>query len=966
MTTGFSLLRTQPVAALNLTVEEYEHRSGARHYHLANDYEENVFMVALRTVPEDSRGAAHILEHTALCGSEKFPVRDPFFSMIRRSLNTFMNAFTTSDYTAYPFASQNCKDYFNLMEVYLDAVFFSRLDPRDFAQEGHRVELEDASDPLSPLVYKGVVYNEMKGDSSSVVSRLYHAIQAKLYPTSTYHFNSGGDPSDIPDLSYEDLIDFYRTHYHPSNAVFMTFGNISATEQQEKMAEFALDRIEPTEVPEIRVRAEQRYSEPVNAEFHYPLDDDDLAGKTHIVMAWLLGQNTDLKMLLKGHLLSDVLLDTSASPLRLALEKTDLATGVSPMCGFEEDHMEMNFMAGVEGSEEDRADDVEALIFETLARIAAEGVPVDRLEAVLHQLELSQREVGGDGMPYGLQLIFGCMSAAVHRGDPIALLDIEGPLAELRDEIREPYFIGQLIQELLLDNPHRVRVVMSPSREYGHELVQVERQKLEALKAAMTEGELKRVVDQANELKIRQDTEENLEILPRVTVADVPAAKSFPVVQFADRHGLKVCAMAAGTNGLSYHQIIRPLSGLSGDQIDYLPVYSQIVPEVGSAGRDYLETQHLQHSHTGGISCFSVLRTDLSDLDRFHGHMTLSSRTLNPKSGAMMQLLFDTSQAPRFDESERIRDLVQRLALRRVNSIAANGHQYAMAAAAHKFRAVTALNNHLTGIPGIRRLKQLADSLDDPGAALAFSEHLSTLHAKLCSPSPYLLLISDAGHLQALKDEVTGLWQARGHDPVAPLVVPETGVTDTAYIVTTQVNYCAAAYATVAESDPDAVALSILAGVLRNNFLHPMIREKGGAYGGGASHDNTNGVFRFYSYRDPRLQETFDDFSAAIEGLLRTEITDSMLEESTLGVISSIDSPGSPAGEIRQAFHHDLYGRSSAHREAMRKRYLEVRQADLKRVAEQYLRGQPSIAVVTSQEHLAEVEGRFNIIRVND
>ncbi|MCS5575574.1 MAG: insulinase family protein, partial [Pseudomonadales bacterium] len=182
---------------MNLTVEEYEHRSGARHYHLANDYEENVFMVALRTVPEDSRGAAHILEHTALCGSEKFPVRDPFFSMIRRSLNTFMNAFTTSDYTAYPFASQNRKDYFNLMEVYLDAVFFSRLDPRDFAQEGHRVELEDASDPLSPLVYKGVVYNEMKGDSSSPVSRLYHAIQAKLYPTSTYHFNSGGDPRDI-------------------------------------------------------------------------------------------------------------------------------------------------------------------------------------------------------------------------------------------------------------------------------------------------------------------------------------------------------------------------------------------------------------------------------------------------------------------------------------------------------------------------------------------------------------------------------------------------------------------------------------------------------------------------------------------------------------------------------------------------------------------------------------------------
>ena len=965
MMTGFKLVRTQSVAALNLTVEEYEHVSGARHYHLSNDYEENVFMVAFRTVPQDSRGVAHILEHTALCGSEKFPVRDPFFSMMRRSLNTFMNAFTTSDYTAYPFASQNYKDYFNLMEVYLDAAFFSRLDRLDFAQEGHRVELEDPSDLSSPLVYKGVVYNEMKGDTSSPFSRLYHGIQSVLYPTSTYHYNSGGDPSHIPDLTYEDLIDFYRTHYHPSNAIFMTFGNISATEQQEKISEFALDRLELTEVPEICVRAEQRYSAPENAEIQYPLDDD-LAEKTHILVAWLLGKNTNLRMLLKGHLLSDVLLDTSASPLRYALEQTGMATGVSPLSGFEEDHMEMNFMVGVEGSERDCADDLEALILDTLSRVAAEGIPVDRLEAVLHQLELSQREVGGDGMPYGLQLIFGCMSAAVHRGDPISLLDIDGALAELREEIKAPYFVRHLIQELLLDNPHRVRVVMTPSRDLGHSLIREEASKLESLKSTMSEADLKAITNKANELKMRQNAEEKLDLLPKVSVADIRVNKTFPVAHFSDSQGLKVCSRATGTNGLTYHQIIRPLSGLSSDQIAYLSIYSQIVTEVGSGGRDYLETQHLQHGQTGGISCFSTLRTDLSDIQQFRGYVTFSSRTLNAKSGSMMRLLSDTAQVPRFDESQRIRDLVQRLALRRLNSIAANGHQYAMAAAAHKFRAVTALSNHLTGIPGIQRLKQLADSLNDPKAAVAFSEQLSSLHARLCSQSPYLLLISDTDHLQILEREVVGLWHDRSYDSVVPPEVPEDAIADPAFIVTTQVNYCAAAYPTVPESSPDAIVFSILAGVLRNTFLHPMIREKGGAYGGGASYDSTNGVFRFYSYRDPRLQDTFDDFSAAIEGLLNTEIKDTILEEAVLGVISSIDSPGSPAGEIRQAFHHDLYGRSAGFREEMRRRYLEVRQADLKRVTEKYLCGQPSIAVVTSEQRLAEVEDRFKLIRVGD
>ena len=242
-----------------------------------------------------------------------------------------MNAFTTSDYTAYPFASQNRKDYFNLLEVYLDAVFFSRLDPLDFSQEGHRVEFEDPENPESPLVYKGVVYNEMKGDTSSPVSMLYHGIQEALYPTSTYHYNSGGDPVSIPSLSYEELKAFYESHYHPSNAMFMTFGDLDAATLQEKDC---LTGAQPPGIqftaPPIAVLPEVRYKQPVVKEFTYPSDEDDTAGKTHIVLAWLLGKNTDLKMLLRCHLLSDVLLDTSASPLRQALEKTDLATAASP------------------------------------------------------------------------------------------------------------------------------------------------------------------------------------------------------------------------------------------------------------------------------------------------------------------------------------------------------------------------------------------------------------------------------------------------------------------------------------------------------------------------------------------------------------------------------------------------------------------------------------------------------------
>ena len=230
---AFEPVRQETIESLNITVEQFEHRAtGAVHYHLASDNNENVFLVALRTVPEDSTGVAHILEHTALCGSERFPVRDPFFMMLRRSLNTFMNAFTSSDWTAYPFASQNRKDFDNLLDVYLDAVFFSRLDPLDFAQEGHRVEFAEPGNADSDLVFKGVVFNEMKGAMSSVSSTLWHTLCEHLFPTSTYHYNSGGDPAHIPDLSYDQLKAFYRSHYHPSNAIFMTFGDIPAIEHQ--------------------------------------------------------------------------------------------------------------------------------------------------------------------------------------------------------------------------------------------------------------------------------------------------------------------------------------------------------------------------------------------------------------------------------------------------------------------------------------------------------------------------------------------------------------------------------------------------------------------------------------------------------------------------------------------------------------------------------------------------------------
>src|SRR5690606_20889209 len=463
---------------------------------------------------------------------------------------------------AYPFASQNRKDFNNLLDVYLDAVFFSRLDELDFAQEGHRVEFAEPENPASDLVFKGVVFNEMKGAMSSVPSQLWHTLCKYLYPSTTYRFNSGGEPDCIPDLTYEQLQDFYRSHYHPSNAIFMTYGNIPAVEHQAVFEERALHCFEKLDT-EISVPEEKRYYAPIAVEEAYPLEEgEDPAAKTHVVVAWLLGKSTDLEQTLAAQMLSHILLDNSASPLQHALETTEWGQSPSPLCGMEDSQRELAFVCGLEGCELDNVGQVEQLILDTLQQVADAGVPQETLEAALYQLELQQREVGGDGYPYGLQLILTSLTSATHRGDPIALLDLEAGLESLRARIQQPGFIQQLVRELLLDNPHRVRLSLRPDTQMNARKQAAEKRRLAELKARLTEADQQAIVDRTKALQARQLQKDDESILPKVTLADVPPHLHYTPGSHERVNNCPLRRYRAGTNGLVYQQITCKLPAL--------------------------------------------------------------------------------------------------------------------------------------------------------------------------------------------------------------------------------------------------------------------------------------------------------------------------------------------------------------------------------------------------------------------
>ncbi len=964
---SFKWLETTKIDSLNIALESYQHKvTGAMHYHLSADNNENVFLVALRTIPTDSSGVAHILEHTALCGSERYPVRDPFFMMIRRSLNTFMNAFTSTDWTAYPFASQNNKDFNNLLEVYLDAVFFSRLHELDFAQEGHRLEFAEKDNADSELLFKGVVFNEMKGAMSSVTSMVWHTLAKYVFPSSTYHFNSGGEPEDIPDLSYEQLIAFYKTHYHPSNAIFMTYGDIPAIEHQQKFENLVLSRFEALDVT-IQVDNEKRFYAPISVEEAYALDEGEtnakINNKTHLVVAWLLGPSTDLEQQIKAQLLSNILLDSSASPLLHALETTKIGSSPSSLCGLEDSNKEMMFVCGLEGSNAEDAIKFEALVLDVLNKVAQEGVDKELLNAVLHQLELHQREISGDHYPYGLQLILSGISTAIHRGDVAVVMDIDRVLSKIRLEIEEEDFVQNLVKELLLDNQHRVRLTMKPDTQLSARKEEAEKQRLEQIKNSLTANEKEKIIEQSKLLAQRQEQQDDESILPKVGIEDVPETLKEPKLNTKTQQNILLNQYAQGTNGLTYQQLVIEIPNMDKQLQQVFPLFCRCLTELGCGQKNYMETQLLHSSISGGINAFSTYRGEVGDEQKVKGLFVLSSKALNRNYKAIAQLLKETLESIRFDEVDKIKEIISESRSKSEQSITGNGHQLAMLAASSGMSPVALVMHKQQGLSAVLHLKELDNAIslktenttDSENQSITnFIDKLKQIHQLLLNSSKQFVLITEEHELEKQSKYICSLWNNTA------ITLPSKSTLDfdknrkivkQAWYTSTQVSFCAKSYPTVTLDHEHAPALTVLGSFLRNGYLHRVIREQGGAYGGGAMQDSLNACFRFFSYRDPRLTETLDDFDQSIVWLTETKHLYQPLEEAILSVVSSLDKPGSPAGEAKSAFQNHYYGRSLEQRQLFRAKILQVTIEDLQQLADIYFKPEKaSIAVVCNHK----------------
>lgn len=948
---SFQVTRVVAIPEVDCFLRELVHiPTQAKVLHIENDDPENVFCLSFQTLPDNSNGVAHILEHTVLCGSEKFPIKDPFFAMTRRSLNTFMNAFTGADFTCYPAASQVTKDFYNLLDVYLDAVFHPNIKELSFLQEGHRLEFADPENPESPLEIKGIVFNEMKGALSSPQSRLAEEVNAALFPDITYGYNSGGDPKDISSLTYEQLKHFHETYYHPSRCLFYFYGNLPLEQHLDFISEQTLNKTIPAP-PLAPIPDQPRFTDPVRVEKSYPVAaDEDVEDKTFISFAWLTCPIKDQKTLLALTVLEIILMDTDASPLKMALLKSGLCKQVS--AHMESDAHEVPFVLTLTGCKADAADQAERLIRKTLESIIKEGISEHLIDNALHQLEFHRSEIQGNHAPYGLHLFMRAGLLRQHQVNPEEGLTIHTLFKEIHDQIeKNPKYLTDLIKCYLLDNSHFVRILMKPSKELAAQELAKEKEGLEKLRQQLSEQERALIISRAKELEEfqKKQEEEDLDVLPKVTLNDV-SHKSRDYALHVEKVGhLLVYHHPCFTNDIVYADLVFHLPMIPEEDLPLVRLMAILVPQMGCGGRTYAENLDYMQAHTGGMSASITFNLQADDHNHFSPSFNLRGKALHRKAEKMFKMLHEMASNLDFSDKNRLKEVIIKHYSNLQTSLPQSALKYAMNLSASGLDVSSRMANEWYGLSYYNAIRAIAENID---------QEIDKLSTKLAHYAKLLLCLEDP-HLviscnQALYDELkrTGFY---GLDKIETksfhtfkddYAVAE--VESHARTIASPVAFTSRVFKTVSYSHPDSPALLVAGNLFDNLTLHAAIREQGGAYGGGASSNSLAGNFSFYSYRDPNIVSSLDAFDMAVKEVAEGNFDDEDLEEALLEIIQGFDSPIAPGSRADVAYGWLREGKPLAVRQAYRDRLLSLKKEDIIAATKKHLVDHSNDSVVVT------------------
>ncbi len=921
-------------------------KSGARIFTVSCEDENKVFSIGFRTPPSDSTGVAHILEHSTLCGSDKFPVKDPFVELVKGSLNTFLNAMTYPDKTVYPVASCNDKDFQNLMDVYMDAVFHPNIykEKKIFMQEGWHYEL-DSED--GELIYNGVVYNEMKGAFSSPEEVLDRYTRKVLFPDNCYGQESGGDPAFIPDLTYEQFLDFHRRYYHPSNSYIYLYGDMDLAEKLQWLDQEYLSHYEKI-ILDSQIPPQKSFEAPVEEEAFYSITEGESEEQaTYLSVNTVVGTDLDPVLYVAFQILEYTLLDAPGAPLKQAL--IDAGIGQDILGGYESGILQPYFSVVAKNADKEQKGEFLAVVKGTLRKLADQGINKKSLKAGMNYYEFRYREADYGSAPKGLMYGLQCMDSWLYDGDPMMHLQYEQTFDFLKKAVDEGYF-EQLIRDYLLDNPFEAVVIVSPRKNLTAIEDEKTMAKLAAYKASLTPEQVKDLIVQTRELKAYQETpspQSDLEKIPMLSRDDISREAEKIIWEEKEADGIKVIHHEMFTAGIGYLKVLFDTSVLPMEDLPYAALLKSVLGYVDTENFTYGDLTSEIHLNSGGVSFSVTAYPNLQSPEDWKGMFVASVRVLYDKIDFGFSILAEILTRSVLDNEKRLGEVISETRSRARMKLEGASHSAAVSRATSYFSPAAAYSDLTGGIEYYSFLEQLEKNY--PAKKAETAQRLKQVAEKLFTKENMLVSYTadKEGYellLQGLKKLTNVLPQGAGSR--YPFLFERKNRNE-GFKTASQVNYVARCGNFREKGFEYTGALRILKVILSYDYLWLNLRVKGGAYGC-MSGFGRSGEAYFTSYRDPNVRETNEIYEGIVDYLKNFQVEPRDMTKYVIGTISDMDAPVPPSIRGSRGLSAYLSGVDDAMMKKEREEVLSAQAEDIRNLS-------PVVVAILAQGSLCAI-----------
>ena len=935
-------------------------KSGARIAILSNNDDNKVFYIGFRTPPEDETGVPHIIEHTTLCGSKKFPVKDPFIELAKGSLNTFLNAMTYPDKTVYPVASCNDQDFKNLMDVYLDAVFNPNITKYEeiFKQEGWHYELTGRDDELK---INGVVYNEMKGAYSSPDEVLSSQIYRSLFPDNTYSKDSGGNPEYIPKLTYEAYLDFYHKYYHPSNSYIYLYGDMDVVERLEWLDKEYLSLYDYKKVNS-EINKQPAFDEIKNVETQYSITmDDSQENKTYLSYNRVVGDSLDEMLYQAFDVLDYALVSSPGAPVKQAL--IDAGIGDDVYGSYDAGILQPVFSFVAKNANASQADEFESIIENTLKEVVKTGINKEALLAGINSSEFKFREADFGQFPKGLLFGLNCLDSWLFDDmKPFIHLECLGTFAKLRKAVDTDYF-EKLIQEYLLDNTHGSSVTVKPKRGLGNEREEALAKELSDYKASLSDEEIKKLIEDTEHLKKYQEepsSDEDLRKLPMLTRADMKK-NAMPFSNIEDELlDVKVVRHDIESNGIDYISFLFDAGDFAQSELGYLGFFTNALGLVSTEKYSYTDLANATNIYTGGISTGTASHPDIKDRNNFVFKFEVKLKVLEKNLDKALELMEQMLLSSDFTDTKRLGELVAQIKARLQANLSSSGHLVAAMRSMSSFSRYALYQDELKGIAFYRSICRIEKELSESPKSV--SDKLAAIAKKLFARNR--MLISFTGNNEAYGNAKPSLEKViSGFDKMSAVgnqAEVHFNTAKEAFIDASQIQYVAKTGDFICEGYEYTGALRLLRIILSYDYLWINVRVKGGAYGC----MNTflrSGESYFVSYRDPNLSDTLDVYDRIPEYIKSFSPDERDMTKYIIGTFSALDTPMNPEAKGSRSLSAYLEGITYEQIQKERNEILNAQPEDIRRLADlvEAVLKKDSICVIGNENMIKESAGLF-------